>query len=305
MTFSEQIQIFEPERKSGLIFHGIILASLILTGLGIYWLASTRAQGSLYVLLMVILVFVFIAIPMFGYRAYALLNARYILERDGLRLRWGLRLEDIPVNTVEWVRLANESGYQVTLPPFIWVGAILGHNEITNLGSVEFIASSLEKLVLIATNQKIYAISPREPKAFVASFQKILELGSLSPIPSRSAKPAAFMRQVWQNKVARNILLLSIFLTFALWVITGFVVANHTQFPLGFISGSQTSELVPAEQILLLPVLSTLVLISDLVIGSFFYRREEAVLVAYLLWLGGVITPILLLISVVLNSLAI
>ena len=304
MSIPDQFQVFEPERKSGVIFHGIVLFVLLLSGIGIYWIASTRAQGSLFVLLMMILVGIFIAIPVFGYRVYALLNARYLLERDGLRLRWGLRLEDIPVNTVEWVRLANESGFHVTLPPFIWNGAILGHKEITNLGMVEFIASSPEKFVLIATHQKIYAISPQDPKTFIASFQRILELGSLSPIPSRSARPAAFLRQVWKNRSAKIILMTSSALTFTLWIITGFVVANQAQLPLGYNPDGTPSKLVPSEQILLLPVLATLVFITDLVIGLFFFRKEDAKLTAYLLWLGGVITPLLLLLSVIIHSLA-
>jgi len=301
----DQIQVFEPERKSGAIFHGISLAFLILIGAAIYWFASTRAQGTLFVFLMIILVADFIAIPVLGYRAYALMSARYLLERDGLRLRWGLRIEDIPVNSVEWVRLANESGFQVTLPTFTWFGAILGNKEIHNLGNVEFIASSHEKLVLIAAHRKVYAISPKDPKLFIASFQRFLEMGSLSPIPSRSAKPAAFIRQVWRNRFAKTVIILSISLTVILWIMTGFVVANNTQLPLGFTPEGQLPIKVPSEQILLLPVLATLVLITDLVIGFFFFRREEAKLTAYLLWLGGIITPCLLLISIILTSLAV
>ncbi|PKN82488.1 MAG: hypothetical protein CVU46_18035, partial [Chloroflexi bacterium HGW-Chloroflexi-8] len=67
----DQIQEFEPERKSGAIFHGISLAFLILIGAAIYWFASTRAQGTLFVFLMIVLVADFIAIPILGYRAYA------------------------------------------------------------------------------------------------------------------------------------------------------------------------------------------------------------------------------------------
>jgi len=301
---SDQIQVFEPERKSGVIFHGISLAFLILFGVAIYWFASTRAQGTLFVFFMIILVADFIAIPILGYRAYALMSARYLLERDGLRLRWGLRIEDIPVNSVEWVRLANESGFHVTLPSFTWLGAILGSKEIHNLGSVEFIASSVERLVLIAAHHKVYAISPQDPKAFIASFQRFLEMGSLSPIPSRSAKPAAFIRGVWQNRFAKIAIILSLTLTAGLWIVTGFVVANNVQLPLGFTPEGQIPIKVPSEQILLLPVLATLVLITDLVIGFFFFRREEAKLTAYLLWLGGIITPCLLLISIILTAIA-
>lgn len=301
--FPENRQSFEPERRKGLIFHSAALLLLLVLAIGILWVALTRAQGGLFVLLMILLLLLFIAIPLVGYRAYALINAGYFLERDGLRLKWGLRLEDIPVTTVEWVRLAHESGFQISLPPFIWQGAILGHKGIHDLGEVEFIASDTEKLVLIATQAKVFAISPQDPKGFIASFQRILEMGSLTPIPSRSAKPAFFIRQVWQDRLAKMLLPLNFLFTFLLWVVTGFIISSHQLIPLGFNPAGLPLEMVPSELILLLPVLSMLVLITDLVMGLFFFRKEEARITAYLLWVGGIITPALLLWAVVLLSL--
>ncbi len=296
-------QTFEPERRKGLILHAAILLLLLIIAVVILWVALTRAHGGLFVLLMILLLLIFIAFPMVGYRAYALINAGYFLERDGLRLKWGLRLEDIPVTTVEWARLANESGFQISYPPFIWQGAILGHRVIRDLGDVEFIASDMEKLVLIATHGKVFAISPQDPKGFIASFQRILEMGSLSPIPSRSAKPAVFIRQVWQDRLAKLLLPMNFIFNFILWVVTGFIISNKQQIALGFSSSGLPLEKVPSELILLLPVLSVLVLITDLVMGLFFFRKEEARITAYLLWVGGIFTPALLLWAVVLLSL--
>lgn len=42
-------------------------------------------------------------LPLLVYRFRALQRAHYILERDGIRLRWGLRAEDIPMDQVDWV----------------------------------------------------------------------------------------------------------------------------------------------------------------------------------------------------------
>ena len=89
-------QQFEPVRRNGNLFHLGVLLFLISCGIGILWLALNKAQGSLFVSLMILLLIVIIVLPVVIYRAYSLLNARYIVERDGLRLRWGLRLEDIP-----------------------------------------------------------------------------------------------------------------------------------------------------------------------------------------------------------------
>ncbi len=295
---------FEPERKNGVIVHAAALIAILAAGSFILWLAFARAQGSLFVLLMILLLLVFISLPFVGYRAFALLNASYSLERDGLRLKWGLRLEDIPVNTVEWVRLAKESGFHLLLPPFTWQGAILGHRNIKDLGDVEFIASDVNKLVLIATHSKVLAISPQDPKGFVSSFQRILELGSLSPIASRSARPAAFLRQVWQNRVAKILLPANFLLTLLLAILTGFLIATHDRLPLGFSPDGLPIEAVPSEQILLLPVMAALVLTTNVVLGLFFFRKEEARITSYLLWLGGIISPALLILAVILLSFA-
>jgi hypothetical protein len=50
-------------------------------------------------------------------------------------------------------------------------------------------------------------------------------------------------------------------------------------------------------QVLLLPVLAGLAYAADLILGFFFYRQEERRPLAYLLWAGGVITPLAFLIA--------
>ncbi len=43
-------------------------------------------------------------VPWLGYRMYALSRSAYILEREGIQIQWGLRLEDIPMTDVLWAR---------------------------------------------------------------------------------------------------------------------------------------------------------------------------------------------------------
>ncbi len=297
-----QNQQFEPVRRKGNIFHAAVMVILISIGSGILWLALNKAQGSLFVLLMILLLVIIIALPVIGYRAYALLNARYIVERDGLRLRWGLRIEDIPLSAIEWVRPANESGFHVSPPLFIWPGAVLGTRIHPDLGDVEFIASDSKNLVLIATRKKTYAISPNKLYEFVSTFQRLLELGSLSPITPRSAKPTVFFQQVLKDPIARLMLPANLILTFLLWVVSGFIIANHQLLPIGFSPTGIPETFVPSEQLLLLPVIGVFVLVADLFSGMFFFRKDEARNVAYLMWLGGILTPLLLMTAVILLS---
>lgn len=188
MSYKDQDpQIFYPDRKQGIILHGILLVFLILTMLAALWAATRWAEGSIFVFILILIVILTVLIPFIFYRGYALINARYILEREGLRIRWGLRTEDIPLSEIKWLRRANESGYSIQMPLLGWSGAILGEKQSESLGAIEFIASDLEKIILIATLGKIYAISPQNPRDFELAFQRTFEMGSLfllNPNPS-------------------------------------------------------------------------------------------------------------------------
>ena len=95
---------------------------------------------------------------------------------------------------------------------------------------------------------------------------------------------------------------LNFIFSFVLWVLSGFIIANHQTLPIGFSPTGIPEAFVPSEQLLLLPVIGVFVLVLDLVLGLFFFRREGAQNIAYLMWLGGILTPLLLIVAVVLLS---
>lgn len=304
MSIQPPQQVFEPVRKRGLFFNIGAAVILLVISASSVWVAVQWGKGNIFVILMIIALITLGLLPVVLYRAYALLNARYILERDGLRIRWGLRSEDIPLTSVEWVRPVNESGYVVSPPFFSWIGAILGTRQVPGLGEVEFIASEVSTMLLIATTDKVYAISPLDMRFFETSFQRTLEMGSLSPLSARSAKPIAFLQTVWQNRLARILLSLNLFLATALWLVSGFVIANHSLLPLGYNVQGIPLDYVPAEQLLLLPVINSFVLVTDIILGLVFFRRMDEAIVTYLIWIGGSLASFLLILAVILFAAA-
>jgi hypothetical protein len=298
----QQSQFFYPERGRGVLIHGLMLGILVLLMILAIWSITSWAEGSVFVVIMILIVILTALIPFVFYRFYALMNARYILERDGLRLRWGLRTEDIPLTDVEWIRRANESGYSIQLPVFSWPGAILGAKSNISLGSIEFIASDENKLILIAAQQKVYAISPKNPREFEMAFERSFEMGSLFPIESRSNRPTAFIQTTLQDRFAKYLLPLNLGLTILLWLVSGFIIANNQQLPLGFSPQGLPLELVGSQQLLLIPILGLFVMVNNIILGLFFFRQPEYYQIAYLLWFGGVITPLLLLIAMFILS---
>ncbi len=291
--------VFMPPRQRGLVYHGVAL--LVLAGASVLTLilAIQRGVSGSFTLLLLLSVLFFAPLPLVIYRGYALLNATYTIERDGLRIRWGLRAEDIPLPEIEWVRPASDLGFHLPLPPLVWSGAILGSRDVSELGLVEFMGSDTSRLLLIATPRKVYAISPEDQRAFLRSFQYAIEMGSLMPLPAYSVRPAAFARRVWDDRPARYALLAGLLLTMALLVQVSLAIPGQQTVSLGFDPQGLPLAPVPAEQLLLLPVLGLFAYIANLVVGVFFYRRENNRPIAFMLWAAATFTPLLLIIAVI------
>lgn len=295
----EESQVFYPPRRRGLMFH-LLLGVILLGGsLGCLILAFNQPQQGRFVLLLLGSVMLFVPLPWVFYRGYALMNAFYRLERDGLRLRWGLRAEDIPLPEIEWVRPARELGFSLPLPPLIAPGAVLGSRKVAELGTVEFMASEMDALLLVAARDRVFAISPQDGRAFNRAFQRMIELGSLTPLPPYSAQPAAFARRVWDDRPARWFLIAGLILTILLLIVVALAIPSTPSVSLGFNAQGQPLPPVPGEQLLLLPVLGILIYLVNLLAGIYFYRRESDRAVAFMLWIASAFTPLLFLTAAV------
>jgi hypothetical protein len=290
---------FPPPRRTGVIVQ-IVLALILGAAVGIaLWNATLIQAGLYFVFLLLLSLILLFPLGISIYRAYALLQAHYSLERDGLRLRWGLRAEDIPLPMIEWVRPASDMGFRMPLPIGALPGGILGTRVIEGLGPVEYMASDFKKMLLIATPEKIFVISPANTSAFIRTFQRSNELGSLSPIPSRTALPATFFRRVLSDKPARIMMIAGLVLTVILFVTVSLLIPTRPEVVLGFDSQGQPLDTTASDWLLLLPVLATFAYIVDLIGGLYFFRNPPGQPIAYLLWTAGMITPLLLLVAVV------
>ena len=284
---------FHPPRKAGIILQGGLILGLGLSGGYFFFLAAQDPSGLGFLLNMLIALIILAPLPMLVYRLYALLNANYILRREGLQIRWGLRREDIPLREIEWMRPGRELGFRLPLPWLRWPGAIIGRRRVPELGEVEFMAADLTHMILVATPEKIYAISPAETKAFMALFRKINELGSLTPLEAQSVYPRVLFGNVWEDRLARILILASFGLGLIVLAVVGLAVPG-----LETVDWVGTIEPAPAERLLLLPILDGILWLLNLVLGIFLHRRGGDLRIgAYLLWGTGVVTGLLFLVA--------
>jgi hypothetical protein len=291
--------VFRPPRRRGLVFQiGAALTLLSAGGLA-FWMSMDQQLGLNFIIYLLVSLLLLAPVPLIVYRAVALGRATYKLEREGLRLRWGLRAEDIPLNTIEWVRPAAELGFHLNQPRFSWPGALLGFSRVTELGSVEFIAAENDNLLLVATPSRIFAISPANPRTFMRTYQHTSEMGSLTPMPAFSSQPAVFVRHVWRDAAARVPILTAILLTLALLIGTIVIMPSRPVVSLGFGPAGNPLPPMASEKLLLLPMLSGIMVAVSIFIGLFYYRHEDQRMPAYLILTGACLTPLFLLLSLV------
>jgi hypothetical protein len=283
---------FKPPRQSGFILHfGALLLNLSIVGFFVLQ-ALSQQQGVFFILFLVASVITFIPIPLISYRLFALLRSRYTVDREGIGIQWGLREEVIPMSDIEWVRSPNDLTFKLPIPPLSVQGAVLGSRIHPDLGYIEYVASDVSKLILIASRDRIYAISPKDVRGFMNAFSQSEELGSIAPIPGKSISSNFLISALLQDKVSRTLLLLGIIFSFGLLILTSFVIPLHETIPLGFNPIGASADISPSDRLLLLPLLSFLMMVLDISLGAYLYRKEGFRIASYITFAACLIMPL-------------
>ena len=194
---------FPPPKRRGLIVHGAIILVLTIIAIVAFINLSRADVGPAFLISLLALLLSFAPIPFLAYRAYSLWRADYHMDRDSLAINWGLRVEDIPLTDIEWMRPAEDLTNPLVLPSMPLPGGLLGVRRHPDLGVVEFLASDVHKLLLIATAKRVFAISPENPAALTQTFARATEMGSLSPAEAKSVYPSFVVTQAWESGLAR------------------------------------------------------------------------------------------------------
>jgi len=289
--------LFTPSKRNGLLFHGILLAALALISTWGFINLSHTTVGENFVTYLLVGLIGFAPIPWIGYRAYSLLRAEYVLDRDGLELRWGLRDEAIPLNDIEWVRPVHDLTHPLRLPSMSVPGAILGLRRHPDLGVIEFIASDRKNLLLVATAKRVFAISPAQPLDFTQTFARAIELGSVTPAQPKSLYPSFILTQAWENGLIRYLWLASLFLNLGLFVWVSLIIPASAHVGLGF-NADGTVAAVPSVQLIIIPLTSTFLALSGWLTGLYYFRWEKTQMISFVLWASSALSGLLFLIAV-------
>jgi hypothetical protein len=284
---------FHPPVRQGLIIHGILLVVLLaLGGWGLMQAFQANIGLELLLYLFPALLFVALSPPLF-YQAYALYRAVYRVERNGVRLRWGLRVEDIPIDAILRVYPASELGQPLPVPGFYLPGSLRGRRALADGRQVEFLAVGERNLVIIETADRLFVISPAQPEEFINAFHQYAEMGSLTPFERQSIYPSFLLARVWNTTAARYLILAGLILGLLMLAGVSLVIPGRAQVFLGFNPAGEPRDPVPAVRLFLLPVLNGFVYIFDFLFGLYLFRKDDLRFYAYLVWGGSLLTAVL------------
>ena len=289
---------FPPPKRRGLFVHAVLIA-LLSTVTAIGFFSLTRAPvGPVFLAALLLALLALVPIPVLGYRAYALSRAKYVFTRNNLALNWGLRVEEIPLNDIEWMRPAGDLARPLRLPPLALPGGVIGARRHPDLGAVEFLASDPERLLLVATARRVFVISPDNPVLLMQTFARATEMGSLAEAPAKSVYPSFIIAEAWSRALVRFLWLTSMFLNLGLFVWVSLLIPGIHRIALGAQPGTGTAEAVASTQLILVPVSSLVLVVAGWLAGLYFYRWEKERPLAFIVWASGAVTSLLFLIAV-------
>lgn len=292
-----------PPRTLGLLLGTVILlAGLAGVGVGLANLGEFSPALFLWGSLPIVGA---AAAALAGYRLYGLITARYLVTREGIGIRWGLAVEEIPLASARIERPAGTVTARLRPNSRLrWPGCVVGSGLVEGLGRVEFFSTrGPADTLLVISPDRILAISPPDPEAFVQAFHNGARQGSLDPIEPRSERPDLLPGQLWTDRYSRLVILVGLALPVSLLGYLGFVSPGlPDQIAFGFGPAGAPGPLVGSGRLLLFPLVGVLCWSVDLVIGAVLYRRVRDRWTAFALWITAAAVGVFLWAAAILHT---
>lgn len=237
--------------------------------------------------------------------AIAYRRLAYSLTDSALRIDWLGRTMVVPYPAIQGIytgqRLAGNAMPGVPR----WPGISVGPARVRGLGRLRFFATSTDQsaLTLITVEHGGVIVSAKDPLAFRAALIQRVELSAdheagpealvVKHTPPTTAPWTAFA-DPW---LVLGVLLGTVTLLLVVAVIALRFDALPDQIALHFDASGRPNQIASKYDLLRLPFLGLVALVLDWLIGVWVHPREKVL--ARVLWLGGAIVQLVLLIGVI------
>jgi hypothetical protein len=227
----------------------------------------------------------------------------YALTEQALRIKWLGRTVIVPYSAIQGIYAGQRLSGNSTPDVPGWPGINVGPRRVRGMGRLRFFATSSDQslLTLITVEHGGVIVSAEDPTEFqtaLISHVEQYEDHAVEPTPAAVqqrgpvAMPWTALADLWLPVcLAIGIVLLLVTLA----AISQRYDALPDQIPLHFDASLQTSQIAPKSDLLRLPLLGLICLAINGGLGVVVHPRERTL--ARLLWLGGAIVQMVLLIG--------
>ena len=270
-----------------------LMISIVLVDIGLIWLATLRPLTIGTFVIGLAVLFSLGLLALLGYWLYGLSSSGYLLDRNSLVIHWGTMEQTIPTRQIKRVLTGDEIEGHIAFHGGMWPGHCVGYGEVPGAGPTLFNATVPPRhQIYIVTPSLTYGISPANPKGFLESLHKRMQMGPTQIVEQSSKRPGILDWIIWQDRLGLALLAVG-FLT--ILALTGFLCFRFPALarfvPLHFNAEGNPDRLGPRGQIFMIPLIGLLALVLNGTLGSVAYRRER--LVSYLLWGGAILIQVL------------
>ena len=270
-----------------------LMISIVLVDIGLIWLATLRPLTIGTFVIGLAVLFSLGLLALLGYWLYGLSSSGYLLDRNSLVIHWGTMEQTIPTRQIERVLTGDEIAGHIAFHGGMWPGHCVGYGEVPGAGPTLFNATVPPRhQIYIVTPSLTYGISPANPKGFLESLHKRMQMGPTQIVEQSSKRPGILDWIIWQDRLGLALLAVGFLTILALTGFLCFRVPAFSRFvPLHFNAAGNPDRLEPRGQIFIIPLIGLLALVLNGTLGSVAYRRER--LVSYLLWGGAILIQVL------------
>lgn len=252
-------------------FSRVFLLCLFLSGIagGCILAATSTANTGLRILLLLIGIPNILPVLYLMLRLIRIVRSRYTIDRDGLTIHWGSQKMIIPIAEIEWVRPYAQMGYSITFPGLSQLGIFSGKRTSAELGDILFFATRQHDAILVGTSNEVLFLSPNDATSFQKEIREARYLGSITPIERQEIRVESTIRKVTTERGILLPLGVSFILSILLFLLYGFMIITRESFQLGSVTFN------PASQFLLVPILSTIINILDVILVIILQRNSD------------------------------
>ena len=276
---------------------------LLFLALAALFFGGSRQPGTTMLLLCIVAAILAAAGTVLLVWAIGYQRLGYALTESSLRIDWLGRTVVVPYAAIQGIYTGQRLSGNATPNVPRWPGISVGPARIRGIGRLRFFATSTDQshLTFITVEHGGVVVSARDPGTFRAALiERVENYDSLSgrdalawhQRPPTTA-PWTALGDPWLAVCASVgiVVLLVVML-----VITSRFDSLPDQVPLRFDASSQPSQIAAKGDLLRLPLFGLICLALNWVVGALVHPKER--LLARLLWIGGAVVQVILLIGV-------